>query len=63
MAANAELGVMVGGPLFKRNPNLVAQIGADATAPDAATATILAKKLVLRQFCAPGRATTAERRL
>ncbi|MFO1125423.1 MAG: cobalamin B12-binding domain-containing protein [Methylocystis sp.] len=62
-SANAELGVMVGGPLFKRNPNLVAQIGADATAPDAATATILAKKLVLRQFCAPGRATTAERRL
>jgi len=62
-SANAELGVMVGGPLFKRNPNLVAQVGADATAPDAATATILAKKLVLRQSCAPGRAAIAERRL
>ena len=61
-SANAELGVMVGGPLFKRNPNLVAQVGADATAADAATATILAKKLVLRQLCAPRRATMAERR-
>ena len=62
-SANADVGVMVGGPLFKRNPNLVAQVGADATASDAATATILAKKLVLRQPCASTRHARTERRL
>jgi methanogenic corrinoid protein MtbC1 len=62
-SANADVGVMVGGPLFKRNPNLVAQVGADATASDAATATILAKKLVLRQPCASTRQATTERRV
>ncbi|PPD44782.1 MAG: coenzyme B12-binding protein [Methylocystis sp.] len=48
-SANAEIGVIVGGPLFRRHPNLVSQVGADATAPDAPTATLLAKKLILRQ--------------
>jgi len=61
-SANANVGVMVGGPLFKRDPNLVAQVGADATAPDAVTATLLAKKLVLRQPCASPRQLRSEPR-
>ncbi len=49
-SANPHVSVIVGGPLFVRKPDLVAQVGADATAPDASTATILAKKLILRQL-------------
>jgi methanogenic corrinoid protein MtbC1 len=46
-SANANIPVMVGGPVFTENPDLVAQVGADAAAPDAPTAVILAKKLLL----------------
>lgn len=46
---NPEIGVLVGGPLFNMRPGLVAQVGADAMAGDAASATVLARKLLLRQ--------------
>jgi methanogenic corrinoid protein MtbC1 len=46
---NPKIAVIVGGPLFRSQPNLVAQVGADAMASDAATASLLAKRLLLRQ--------------
>jgi MerR family transcriptional regulator, light-induced transcriptional regulator len=46
---NAPIGVLVGGPLFRANPELAAQVGADAIATDAASASLLAKRLLLRQ--------------
>jgi len=46
-SANANIPVMVGGPVFTENPDLAVQVGADAAAPDAPTAVILAKKLLL----------------
>ena len=48
-SVNPAIGVLVGGPLFRAQPNLVAQVGADAMATDAASASLLAKKLLLRQ--------------
>jgi methanogenic corrinoid protein MtbC1 len=45
---NPQIGILVGGPMFRVNPGLVAQVGADAMAGDAASATLLAKKLLLR---------------
>lgn len=44
---NASIGIMVGGPLFRDNRALAVQIGADAAAPDAPSAVILAKKLLM----------------
>lgn len=55
---NPAIGVLVGGPLFRANPGLVAQVGADAMATDAASARLLSKRLLLRQQSykvAPGR--------
>lgn len=46
---NPAIGVLVGGPLFRANPDLVTQVGADAMATDAASARLLAKRLLLRQ--------------
>lgn len=46
---NPAIGVLVGGPLFRANPGLVAQVGADAMATDAASARMLSKRLLLRQ--------------
>jgi MerR family transcriptional regulator, light-induced transcriptional regulator len=46
---NRNLSVMVGGPAFVKDPALAAQVGADAAAPDASTAVVLAKTLLLRQ--------------
>jgi methanogenic corrinoid protein MtbC1 len=48
-SVNPAIGVLVGGPLFRAQPNLVAQVGADAMANDAASASLLAKKLLLLQ--------------
>jgi methanogenic corrinoid protein MtbC1 len=36
---------MVGGPVFLQHPDLVLQVGADASAVDAATAVLLAQRL------------------
>ena len=47
---NQSVAVIVGGPVFTANPDLAVQVGADATAADAPTAAILAKKLLLRQL-------------
>lgn len=43
---NRYLGVMVGGPLFIQHPELVTRVGADTTAPDAASAVRQAKGLL-----------------
>ncbi len=44
---NTSIGIMVGGPAFRENRALAIQIGADAAAPDAPSAVILAKKLLV----------------
>ena len=46
---NPAIGVLVGGPLFRANPGLVSQVGADAMATDAASARLLARRLLQRQ--------------
>jgi methanogenic corrinoid protein MtbC1 len=46
---NPAIRVLVGGPLFLAHPRLVTQVGADAMASDAASASLLAEKLLLRQ--------------
>ena len=46
---NHAIGVLVGGPLFRANPGLVTQVGADAMATDAASARLLARRLLQRQ--------------
>ena len=48
-SANRAVGVMVGGPAFANDPELVARVGADASAADAPSAVILAKKLLMLQ--------------
>jgi MerR family transcriptional regulator, light-induced transcriptional regulator len=47
---NRFIAVMVGGRVFTSNPQLAIQVGADATAPDAPTTTLLAKKLLMQQI-------------
>ncbi|MFY9657402.1 MAG: cobalamin-dependent protein [Methylocystis sp.] len=51
---NRSIAVIVGGRVFNSNPQLAIQVGADATAPDAPTATLLAKKLLMRQIATGG---------
>jgi methanogenic corrinoid protein MtbC1 len=46
VSRNARIGVMVGGPVFLAHPNLVAQVGADATAADGAEAADKAAQLL-----------------
>lgn len=43
---NRRIGIMIGGPLVLENPELVGQLGADGTAANAASAVVLAKKLL-----------------
>ncbi|AWN42308.1 cobalamin B12-binding domain-containing protein [Methylobacterium durans] len=43
---NRAIGIMVGGPVFLAKPELVAQVGADASAADAPTAVLLAQRLL-----------------
>ena len=42
---NSDIGVMVGGPMFTQDPQLVVAMGADATAPNAPAAVLAAQKL------------------
>jgi methanogenic corrinoid protein MtbC1 len=42
---NPAIGIMVGGPLFTANPALADEVGADATAPNAPAAVLVAQKL------------------
>ncbi len=42
---NPLVGVLVGGPMFSLNPELAIDVGADATAPNAPTAVLVAQKL------------------
>ncbi|GJE35440.1 cobalamin B12-binding domain-containing protein [Methylobacterium oxalidis] len=43
---NGTIGIMVGGPVFLAKPELVTQMGADASAADAPTAVLLAQRLL-----------------
>jgi methanogenic corrinoid protein MtbC1 len=43
---NPSIGVMVGGPVFLEHPEYVERVGADASAVDAATAVLLAQRLL-----------------
>jgi methanogenic corrinoid protein MtbC1 len=42
---NRMIGIMVGGPMFTANPAMALAVGADATAPNAPTAVLVAQKL------------------
>lgn len=42
---NPAIGIMVGGPIFTAHPELAKEVGADATAPNAPTAVLIAQKL------------------
>jgi MerR family transcriptional regulator, light-induced transcriptional regulator len=42
---NADIGIMVGGPVFTADPQLAVAMGADATAPNAPAAVLAAQKL------------------
>ncbi|WP_189677884.1 cobalamin B12-binding domain-containing protein [Sphingomonas glacialis] len=42
---NRSIGIMVGGPIFTANPALSYEVGADATAPNAPAAVLVAQKL------------------
>ena len=42
---NPAIGVMVGGPMFTATPALAHEVGADATAPNAPAAVLVAQKL------------------
>jgi methanogenic corrinoid protein MtbC1 len=42
---NPAIGVMVGGPIFTANPAKALEVGADATAPNAPAAVLVAQKL------------------
>ncbi len=42
---NPAIGVMVGGPVFTAKPELAREVGADATAPNAPAAVLVAQKL------------------
>lgn len=42
---NPAIGVMVGGPMFTADPALAREVGADATAPNAPAAVLVAQKL------------------
>jgi methanogenic corrinoid protein MtbC1 len=46
VSRNRSLGVMVGGAVFTANPELAAQVGADATGKDARHAAVQAENLV-----------------
>lgn len=49
---NPSIGIMVGGPLFTARPALALEVGADATAPNAPGAVLVAQKLF--DLAAPG---------
>jgi hypothetical protein len=48
-SANPDLRVLVGGPAFLDNPELVRLVGADAMAMDAPSAVVSAVNLINRQ--------------
>ena len=43
---NHDIGIMVGGPIFVAHPELVARVGADATAIDGGQAALQAESLL-----------------
>lgn len=44
-SCNRAIGIMVGGPIFTANPGIAYEVGADATAPNAPAAVLVAQKL------------------
>lgn len=55
---NPHIGIMIGGAMVAERPELVAQIGADGTAVNAAAAVILAKKLLAQALIAARQASS-----
>lgn len=49
---NPHIGIMIGGPLVASRPELVAELGADGTAANAASAVLLAKKILAQGLMA-----------
>jgi methanogenic corrinoid protein MtbC1 len=45
-SSNQSIRIMVGGPVFVREPALAVQVGADAAALDAASAVVVAEGLI-----------------
>jgi len=56
-SCNTPLGVMVGGPIFLKQPELAMRVKADAAAVSAPTAVILAQKLLDLGVCGRVRAS------
>jgi methanogenic corrinoid protein MtbC1 len=52
-SCNPRIGIMVGGPVFSTDPALALAIGADGTASTAATAVVLAQKLLDQAIAGP----------
>lgn len=52
-SCNTELGILVGGRVFVDHPEMAAQTGADATAPDAREAVRMAERMVSFRAGAP----------
>ncbi len=55
-SSNPRLGVMVGGQIFERDPELVEWVGADGVCRDARDAPGLARSVVEKRRLAPQRA-------
>lgn len=55
---NPHIGIMIGGTIVAERPELVAQIGADGTAVNAAAAVVLAKKLLAQALIAARQASS-----
>ncbi len=49
---NPHIGVMIGGPMLVARPELVEELGADGTAVNAASAVVLAKKILAQGLIA-----------
>ena len=56
-SCNPALGVIVGGPVFAAHPERIAEVGADATAPNAPLAVLAAQKIFDQRALADQRAT------
>jgi methanogenic corrinoid protein MtbC1 len=52
-SCNRDIGVLVGGPLFIEQPELVERVGADAFAADGRSAVISARALLIRKAAPP----------
>ncbi len=57
---NPHIGVMIGGPMLVTRPELVEELGADGTAVNAASAVVLAKKILAQGLIAQNKAISRQ---